>query len=79
VSDALIGARWEIGTTVLSGAELRIPCRRFEVRMNDQLFPRLHRSVAAWNLLTNRRPTSTHEISREALGKEMLTVFNGTL
>src|SRR6266536_1893660 len=39
-NDALIGERWEIGTTVLEVSEPRIPCWRFGVRMNDQLFPR---------------------------------------
>jgi MOSC domain-containing protein YiiM len=40
VNDALIGERWEIGTTVLEVSEPRIPCWRLGVRMNDQLFPR---------------------------------------
>jgi MOSC domain-containing protein YiiM len=39
-NDALIGERWEIGTTVLEVSEPRIPCWRLGVRMNDQLFPR---------------------------------------
>ena len=40
VNDALIGERWQIGTTVLEVSEPRIPCWRLGVRMNDQLFPR---------------------------------------
>jgi MOSC domain-containing protein YiiM len=40
VNDALIGERWEIGTTVLKVSEPRIPCWRLGFRMNDQLFPR---------------------------------------
>jgi len=39
-NDALIGERWQIGTTVLEVSEPRIPCWRLGVRMNDQLFPR---------------------------------------
>lgn len=40
VNDALIGERWEIGTTVLGVSEPRIPCWRLGVRMNDKMFPR---------------------------------------
>src|ERR1700676_2441430 len=40
VNNALIGERWEIGTTVVEASEPRIPCWRLGVRMNDQLFPR---------------------------------------
>jgi MOSC domain-containing protein YiiM len=40
VNDALVGERWEIGTTVLEISEPRIPCWRLGVRMNDKLFPR---------------------------------------
>jgi len=40
VSNALIGERWEIGTTLLEVAQPRIPCWRLGVRMNDPLFPR---------------------------------------
>ena len=40
VNDALIGERWEIGSTVLEVSEPRIPCWRLAVRMNDRLFPR---------------------------------------
>src|SRR5690242_16885951 len=40
VNDALVGERWEIGTTVLEVSEPRIPCWRLGVRMNDQMFPR---------------------------------------
>ena len=40
VNDALIGERWEIGTTVLEVSEPRIPCWRLGVRMGDSLFVR---------------------------------------
>jgi MOSC domain-containing protein YiiM len=40
VNDALVGERWQIGTTVLEVSEPRIPCWRLGVRMNDQMFPR---------------------------------------
>jgi MOSC domain-containing protein YiiM len=40
VNDALIGERWELGTTVLEVSEPRIPCWRLGVRMNDRTFPR---------------------------------------
>jgi MOSC domain-containing protein YiiM len=40
VNNALVGERWEIGTTVLEVSEPRIPCWRLGVRMNDQMFPR---------------------------------------
>jgi MOSC domain-containing protein YiiM len=40
VNDALVGERWQIGTTVLEVSEPRIPCWRLGVRMNDEMFPR---------------------------------------
>lgn len=40
VNHALVGERWEIGTTVLEISEPRIPCWRLGVRMNDPIFPR---------------------------------------
>jgi MOSC domain-containing protein YiiM len=40
VNDALVGERWQIGTTVLEVSEPRIPCWRLGVRMNDKTFPR---------------------------------------
>ena len=40
VNDALIGERWQIGTTVLEVSEPRVPCWRLGVRMNDKMFPR---------------------------------------
>ena len=40
VNDALVGERWEIGTTVLEVSEPRIPCWRLGVRMDDPIFPR---------------------------------------
>jgi MOSC domain-containing protein YiiM len=40
VNDALVGERWEIGTTVVEVSEPRIPCWRLGVRMNENTFPR---------------------------------------
>lgn len=40
VNGALIGERWEIGTTTLEVSEPRVPCWRLGVRMNDKMFPR---------------------------------------
>jgi MOSC domain-containing protein YiiM len=40
VNDALIGERWEIGSTVLEVSEPRVPCWRLGVRMEDEMFPR---------------------------------------
>ncbi len=40
VNGALIGERWQIGTTILEISEPRVPCWRLGVRMNDKLFPR---------------------------------------
>ena len=40
LNQALVGERWEIGTTVLEVSEPRIPCWRLGVRMNDPAFPR---------------------------------------
>jgi MOSC domain-containing protein YiiM len=40
VNHALVGERWQIGTTVLEVSEPRIPCWRLGVRMNDKMFPR---------------------------------------
>jgi MOSC domain-containing protein YiiM len=40
VNDALVGERWEIGTTVLEVSEPRIPCWRLGVRTHDAMFPR---------------------------------------
>ena len=40
LNDALVGERWQIGTTVLEVSEPRIPCWRLGVRMNDRMFPR---------------------------------------
>src|SRR5215510_1316497 len=39
-NQALVGERWQIGTTVLEVSEPRIPCWRLGVRMNDKMFPR---------------------------------------
>jgi MOSC domain-containing protein YiiM len=40
VNNALVGERWQIGTTVLEVSEPRVPCWRLGVRMNDKMFPR---------------------------------------
>ena len=40
VNGALVGERWEIGSTVLEVSEPRVPCWRLGVRMDDQMFPR---------------------------------------
>ena len=40
VNNALVGERWQIGTTVLEVSEPRIPCWRLGVRMDDKMFPR---------------------------------------
>jgi MOSC domain-containing protein YiiM len=40
VNNALVGERWEIGTTVLEVSEPRIPCWRLGARMQDKMFPR---------------------------------------
>lgn len=40
VSGALIGERWEIGTTLLEVSEPRAPCWKLGVKMDDPAFPR---------------------------------------
>jgi MOSC domain-containing protein YiiM len=40
VTNALVGERWGVGTTVLEVSEPRVPCWRLGVRMDDKLFPR---------------------------------------
>lgn len=40
VTDAVIGERWEIGSTLLQVAQPRIPCWKLGARMNDAMFPR---------------------------------------
>ncbi len=40
VTNALVGERWEIGSTVLEVSEPRVPCWRLAVRMEDNSFPR---------------------------------------
>ena len=40
VTGALVGERWEIGSTMLEVSEPRVPCWRFAVRMEDSAFPR---------------------------------------
>ena len=38
VTNALVGERWEIGTTVLEVSEPRVPCWRLGLRMDDKRF-----------------------------------------
>src|SRR5947208_16059075 len=38
--EALVGERWQVGTSVLEVSEPRVPCWRLGVRMNDKMFPR---------------------------------------
>ena len=45
LNDALVGERWQIGTTVLEVSEPRIPCWRLGVRMNDKMFPRFRANL----------------------------------
>lgn len=40
VTNALVGERWEIGTTALEVSEPRVPCWRLAIRMEDSGFPR---------------------------------------
>ena len=40
LTNALVGERWEVGSTVLEVSEPRMPCWRLGVRMNDKHFPR---------------------------------------
>jgi MOSC domain-containing protein YiiM len=40
VTNAVVGARWEIGSAVLEVSEPRVPCWRLAVRMEDNGFPR---------------------------------------
>ena len=40
VNGALVGERWEVGTTLLEVSEPRVPCWRLGVRMDDMSFVR---------------------------------------
>lgn len=40
VTGALVGERWQVGSTLVEVSEPRIPCWRFAVRMQDPQFPR---------------------------------------
>ncbi len=40
VTNALVGERWEIGSTILEVSEPRVPCWRLGARMEDKRFPR---------------------------------------
>ena len=37
---ALVGERWEVGTTLLEVAQPRLPCFKLGIRMNDPRFPK---------------------------------------
>ena len=40
LTSALVGERWEVGSTVLEVSEARMPCWKLGVRTNDKHFPR---------------------------------------
>ena len=40
VNGAVVGERWEVGSTVLEVSEPRVPCWRLGVRMDDKKFPK---------------------------------------
>lgn len=40
VTDAAVGERWRVGTTLLEVRQPRIPCAKLGLRMGDRLFPR---------------------------------------
>ena len=40
VSEAVIGERWEVGSTLLEVAQPRLPCFKLGVRMGDPRFPK---------------------------------------
>jgi MOSC domain-containing protein YiiM len=40
VSGALIGERWQIGSTILEVCQPRVPCYKLGIRMDDAEFPR---------------------------------------
>jgi MOSC domain-containing protein YiiM len=40
VTGALVGERWQVGSTLLEVSEPRVPCWRFAVRMNNDAFLR---------------------------------------
>ncbi len=39
LTNALVGERWEVGSTVLEVSEARMPCWKLGVRVNDKHFP----------------------------------------
>ncbi len=40
LTNALVGERWEVGSTVLEVSEARMPCWKLAVRVDDKGFPR---------------------------------------
>ena len=40
LTNALVGERWEVGSTMLEVSEARMPCWKLGVRVNDKSFPR---------------------------------------
>jgi MOSC domain-containing protein YiiM len=57
VSGALVGERWEIGTTVLEVAQTRLPCFKLAFRMGDPRFQK--------QFILARRPGAYLRIVRE--------------
>jgi MOSC domain-containing protein YiiM len=69
VSNAVIGERWQVGTTLLEVCQPRIPCYKLGIRMDDPEFPR--RFAAA------ERPGAYLRIVREGtvgVGDDVLVV-----
>ena len=57
LTKALVGERWEVGSTVLEVSEARMPCWKLGARMDDHLFPK--------RFLAARRPGAYLRILRE--------------
>ena len=78
VSGALIGERWQIGTTLLEVSEPRIPCWRLGVRMNDERFPRRFteamRPGAYFRIIIEGELGANDEVRRTELPEQDLTI-----
>ncbi len=78
VNGALIGERWQIGTTLLEVSEPRIPCWRLGVRMNDELFPRRFteamRPGAYFRIVIEGELGANDEVRRAELPEQDLTI-----
>jgi MOSC domain-containing protein YiiM len=57
VSGAIVGERWELGTTVLEVSETRVPCAKLAFRMGDPKFQK--------QFIAARRPGAYLRIVRE--------------